>query len=134
MRISIRENDEGEPPLFDSHYEGRRLADIVGSKLRQMLPSMMNLLVIMADLQTMCELDVGQVMNQLKQRAEQKEPQLFQRHSFRDASDFFKYYQRLSAVLLRTTGQPESGNCPILWINNQTKHPLPGQICTILQR
>lgn len=134
MRISIRENDEGEQSLFDPQVEGRRLAEIVGSKLSQMLPSMMNLLVIMADLQTMCELDVGKVMNQLKQRAEQKEPQLFQRHSFRDTSDFFRYYQRLSAVLLRSTGNDESGKCPILWINNQTKHPLPAPICTILQR
>ena len=135
MRLSIRaNNDAGEQPLFDPQYEGRRMAEIVGSKLSQMLPSMMNLLVIMADQQTMCELDVGQVMNQLKQRAEQKEPQLFQRHSFRDTSDFFKSYQRLSGVLLRSTGNHETGKCPILWLNNQTKHPLPAPICTILQR
>jgi hypothetical protein len=134
IRISIREHDVGEPPRFDPQAEGWRLAEIVGSKLSQMLPSMMNLLVIMADEQRMCELDVGQVMNHLKQRAEQKEAQLFQRHSFRDTADFFKYYQRLSGVLLRSTGQQESGKCPILWLNNQTKHPLPAPICTILQR
>jgi hypothetical protein len=134
MRFSIWQNDEGKPPLFEPQAEGRRLAEIVGSKLGQMLPSMMNLLVVMADHQTLCELEVGKVMNQLKQRAEQKEPQLFRRHSFRDTSDFFKYYQRLSGVLLRSTGKPEAGKCPILWINNQTKHPLPGPICTILQR
>jgi hypothetical protein len=133
MRRSMRENDD-EPPLFDPQAEGRRLADIVGSKLGQMLPGIMNLLVIMADQETMCELEVGQVMNQLKQRAEQKEAQLFQRHRFRDTSDFFRYYQRLSAVLLRSTGQHDIGKCPILWLNNQTKHPLPVSICTILQR
>ena len=134
MRISIRKNGEGEQPRFDPQYEGRRMAEIIGSKLSQMLPSMMNLLVIMADHQTLCELDVGKVMNQLKQRAEQKEPQLFQRHSFRGASDFFKYYQRLSGVLLRSTGHHEAGICPILWLNNQTKYPLPAPICTILRR
>jgi len=135
MRLSIRDNnDAGEQPLFDPQYEGRRMAEIVGSKLGQMLPSLMNLLVIIADQQTMCELDVGKVMNQLKQRAEQKEPQLFQRYSFRATSDFFKYYQRLSGVLLRSTGHHETGKCPILWLNNQTKHPLPAPICTILQR
>jgi hypothetical protein len=99
-----------------------------------MLPSMMNLLVIVADQQTICELDIGKVMNQLKQRAEQKEPHLFRRHSFRDTSDFFKYYQRLSAVLLRSIGNHETGKCPVLWLNNQTKHPLPTPICAILQR
>lgn len=134
MRISIRENDEGEQPLFDPQSEGRRMTEIVSSKLSQMLPGMMNLLVIMADHQMMCELDVGKVMNHLKQRAEQKEPQLFQRHGFRGTSDFFKYYQRLSGVLLRSTGHHEPGKCPLLWINNQTKHPLPAPICRILQR
>jgi hypothetical protein len=134
MRSSIRENNEGGQSLVDPHYEGRRVAEIVGSKLSQMFPGMMNLLVIMADHPTICELDVGKVMNQLKQRAEQKEPQLFQRHSFRDTSDFFKYYQRLSGILLSSTGNHETGKCPILWINNQTKHPLPVPICTILQR
>ena len=134
MRLSIRENDEAAQSEFDPQAEGRRLADIVGSKLNQMLPGMMNLLVIMADEQRMCELDVGQVMNQLKQRAEQKEAQLFQRDSFRDPSNFFKYYQRLSGVLLRSTGHHEPEKCPVLWRNNQTKHPLPAPICTILQR
>jgi hypothetical protein len=134
MRLSIREQDAGEPPLFDPQAEGRRLAEIVGNKLSLMLPSMMNLLVIMADHQALCELEVGKVMNQLKQRAEQKEPQLLQRHRFRDTSDFFKYYQRLSGVLLRSTGHDETGKCPILWLNNQTKHPLPAPVWTILQR
>jgi len=134
LRISGRAHEAGEPPLFDPQAEGRRMAEIVSSKLRQMLPSMMNLLVIMAEQQRICELELGQVMNQLKQRAEQKEPQLFRRHRFRNPADFFKYYQRLSGVLLTRTGQPDNGPCPILWLNPQTKHPLPGPICTILQR
>ena len=134
MRLSIREQDAGEPPLFDPQAEGRRLAEIVGSKLSQMLPGMMNLLVIVADQPALCELEVGQVMNQLKERAEQKEARLFQRHSFRHTADFFKYYQRLSGVWLRSTGQHETGKCPVLWLNNQTKHPLPAPVCTILQR
>lgn len=130
----MRGRTEDELPLFDPQVEGRRLADIVSSKLGQMLPSMMNLLVIIADEPRLCELEIGQVMNQLKQRAEQKEVPLFQRHGFRDTADFFKYYQRLSGVLLRSTGQPETGTCPRLWLNNQTKHPLPAPIGTILQR
>ncbi|MCB9076403.1 MAG: hypothetical protein H6631_02325 [Anaerolineaceae bacterium] len=133
MRLTKGEGNEGPLP-FNPPYESRRMAEIVSSKLRQMLPSMMNLLVVVADDQVMCELDVGRVMNRLKQRAEQKEPQLFQRHRFRDPADFFKYYYRLSGVWLRSSGQPETGPCPILWLNNQTKHPLPAPICTILQR
>jgi hypothetical protein len=132
MRYSNREHDKSEPPLFDPEYEGRRLADNVSSKLSQMLPGMMNLLVIVADDQRIGELEVGKVMNQLKQRAEQKDSELFRRHNFRGTADFFNYYQRLSGVLLRNPGNDESGKSPILWLNNQTKHPLPAPICTIL--
>lgn len=82
---------EGELTLFDLQVEGRRLADIVSSKLGQMQPSMMNLLVIMADEPRLCELETGQVLNQLKQRAEQKEVLLFQRHGFRDTADFLLF-------------------------------------------
>ncbi len=130
----MRAKAETEPPLFDPQGEGRRLADIVSSKLGQMPPRMMNLLMIIADEPRVGELELGQVMNQLKQRAEQKEAQLFQRHGFRGTPDFFKYYQRLSGVLLRSTGQPETGLCPLLWLNNQTKHPLPAPLGPILQR
>ena len=81
LRFSSQENDPeqkqgGQPPL-DSQYESRRLAEIVGSKLHQMLPSMMNLLFIVADDSAICDLDLGKVMAALKQRAEQKEPQFF---------------------------------------------------------
>jgi hypothetical protein len=110
------------------------MAGVVSSKLSQMLPGMMNLLVIVADHKRIAELDVARVMNQLKQRAEQKDHQLFRRHKFRDTADFFKYYQRLSGVLVRNPGHDEAGQRPILWLNNQTKHPLPAPICTILQR
>jgi hypothetical protein len=134
MRISSQESDKGEPPPFDHQYESNRLADTVCSKLGQSLPSMMNLLVIMADHPAMCELDISKAMTRLKQRAEQKEPHLFKRHGFRDPSDFFKHYQRLSGVLLRSRGDQETGKCPILWINNQAKHSLPAPVCTILQR
>lgn len=134
MRRSSQGNGRGEPALFDHQYESSRLGDTVGGKLSQMLPSMMNLLVIMADHEETCELDLGKAMTRLKQRAEQKDPQLFKRYNFRDVSDFFKHYQRLSGVLVRSTGSYETGKCPVLWLNNQTKHPLPAPICTILQR
>jgi hypothetical protein len=138
MRLSSQENDKGqqhgEQPPVDHSYASGRLAEIVCSKLGQMLPSMMNLLVIMADHGEICELDIAKAMIRLKQRAEQKDQQLFRRYGFRDASDFFKHYQRLSGVLLRSTSDDETGKCPVLWINNQTKHPLPAPVCTILQR
>jgi hypothetical protein len=136
MRVSVQAVDQkqAEQTRLDPQYEANRLADIVCSKLGQMLPSMMNLLVIVADSPTVYEWDVGKAMLRLKQRAEQKDPRLYQRHGFRDTSDFFKHYQRLSTVLVRCAGKDEPDPSPILWLNNQAKHPLPAPIYTILQR
>jgi hypothetical protein len=138
LRLSSQEHDTGqtqaEQPPLDHHYMGRRLAEIAGNKLRQMLPSMMNLLVIVSDDGAVCEVELDKVMIGLKQRAEQKDAQLFKRHDFRDPSDFFKHYQRLSGVLLRSAGERETEKCPLLWLNNQAKHPLPAPIGVILRR
>jgi hypothetical protein len=138
LRLLIQENNTGQKQAeqisLDYQYESRRLAEIVGSKLHQTLPSMMNLLVIVADDGAICELDLDKVLIGLKHRAEQKDLQLFKRHDFRDSSDFFKHYQRLSAVLLRGANERENGKCPLLWLNNQAKHPLPAPICVILRR
>lgn len=138
LRFSSQENNTGqegvELPALDHQYQSRRLAEIVSSKLHQTLPSMMNLLVIVADDSAIRDLELDKVMLGLKQRAEQKDPHLFKRHDFRDSSDFFKHYQRLSGVLLRSAAGQEPGKCPLLWLNNQAKHPLPGPISTVLRR
>jgi hypothetical protein len=138
LRLPNQENDTGpkqaEQLSFEPQNVSRRLVEIAGSKLRQILPSMMNLLVIVADDSAICEIDLDKVMISLKQRAEQKDSQLFKRHGFRDGSDFFKHYQRLSGIWLRSAHERESGKCPLLWLNNQAKHPLPSPVCTILRR
>jgi hypothetical protein len=129
MRMALQELDPGRV-----EQAGYRLADIVCSKLGQMPPGIMNLLVIMADSQAICELDIAQVLKQLKLRAEQKDPRLYQRHRFRNPADFFKYFQRLSGILVRSAGDDGPGRCPILWLNSQAKHVLPRPICHSLER
>jgi len=126
MRMALQEIDPGQA--------GYRLGDIICSKLGQMPAGMMNLLVIMADSQAICELDVASALKRLKLRAEQKDPRLYQRHRFRNPADFFKYYQRLSGLLVRSAGDDPPGKCPLLWLNSQAKHSLPRPICHSLER
>jgi hypothetical protein len=98
-----------------------------------MLPNMINLLVIIADSSAVCDLDVGKAMQRLRERAERKDTSLFARNGFYDTSDFFKHYQRLSGILMRSAVERAAAKCPVLWPNTQAKHPLPLKVRAILQ-
>ena len=126
------DDDAAVEPSFDRHHHGGRLADIVCGKLGQLLPSMINVLVVVAEGDAMAHLDVPRAMTRLKDRAERRETSLFTRHGFRGTPDFFKHYQRLSGLLVRSAWDPESGSCPILWTNSQAKHPIPAKILALL--
>ena len=69
-----------------------------------------------------------------KGTSERKEASLFSRYGFVKTADFFKYYLRLSGVLVRTAANQDGTTHSILWVNNQAKHAIPGPIRTILQR
>lgn len=130
---SAGDDGAAEPPC-DRYHQGGRLADIVCGKLGQLLPSMINVLVIVAEGDAIEHLDVPRAMAHLKDRAERKETSLFTRHGFRGTPDFFKHYQRLSGLLVRSAWDPESGTGPILWTNSQAKHPIPANILAILRK
>jgi hypothetical protein len=111
-----------------------RLMDTVCDKLGQMRPGMINVLAVVMDGRLFSALEIDQAMAQLKGRAEQKDAALFGRYGYVKPADFFKQYLRLSAILIRPTSQPQEKPVIILWLNNQTKHPLPRPVQNILQR
>jgi hypothetical protein len=111
-----------------------RLMDTVCDKLGQMRPGMINILAVAIDGRLFSALEIDQAMAQLKGRAEHKDAALFGRYGYVKPADFFKQYLRLSAILIRPTGQPQEKPAIILWLNNQTKHPLPRPVQNILQR
>ena len=121
-------------PWLDPQQVTGRLIDTVCDKLGQMRPGMINILVIVTGSDFIRLLDLNQAMAQLKERAEHKEAGLFARYRFANTADFFKYYLRLSGVLVRPAADQAEPPPAILWPNNQTKHPLPGSLRTILQR
>jgi hypothetical protein len=121
-------------PQPDPQQIGGRLEDTVCDKFGQMHPGMVNVLVVVADSDFVHVLDLDQAMARLRERAEQKEAGLFGRYGFVKTADFFKYYLRLSGVLVRTAGEQEGTTRSMLWMNNQAKQPLPGPLRTILQR
>jgi hypothetical protein len=115
-------------PLIDE-----RLADTIGSKFGQLLPQRSNVLLVGAEALHLTHGDLRTTMVRIQQRAERNDSTFLQRHRFRDRADFFRYYQRLSEILVR--GIPLQAGGPVVdWVNPQTKYPLPARVRTVLAR
>jgi hypothetical protein len=126
-------------PMLDPLQVGGRLTDTVCDKLGQMRPGMVNILIVNMDNDLARHLDVNQAMARLKDRAERREAGLFTRYGFLNTADFFKYFLRLSGVLVRDASagraaEEDEAAGSLLWINNQAKHAIPRALHTILQR
>lgn len=118
------------PPA--SPWTDERFDNMLGGKLGQLLPQRSNLLVVGVEGSLPAPQDLDAAMRRLQQRAEADDAALVQRHGFRDRSDFFRHYRRLSAMLLRGTAAPLGD--PVLWVNPQAACPLPGKVRTALLR
>ncbi len=110
-----------------------RFSDALCSKLGQLLPQIGNLLLIGMESPLMTHPDLNAVMLRIQQRAEVNDPAIMHRYGFCDRADFFRHYQRLSAIILRAiplqTGEPV-----VFWINPRASHPLPTRVNTVLYR
>jgi hypothetical protein len=112
---------------------GARLADTISSKLGQLLPQRSNILIVGIETMDLTSSDIHTTMLSIQQRAERNDPTFLQRHGFRDRADFFRYYQRLSEILVRGP-HFEASKSIVTWINPQAKHPLPSKVRTVLYR
>lgn len=110
-----------------------RLADAVCSKLGQMQHQLSNVLIVGVDTLHPTKVDLRGMMLRIQQRAEHGDRVFFYRYGFRDRADFFRHYQRLSEVLLRTS-KLEAAEPIITCINSQAKYPLPAKVRTVLYR
>jgi hypothetical protein len=109
--------------------ETGKLVNTLCAKLPQLLPSLMNLLVLTADDAPYSAEDLAGVERLLHERAEHKDDEFFSRRGFLGARDFLKHYSRLSAIRLTT---PEAAS--VLWLYPQARHPLPPDLATLLRR
>ncbi len=107
--------------------DAERIADATCGKLGQLMAQRSNVLLIGAEDISLTSDDLRLALLQLQHRAERNDMTLFQRHGFRDRTEFFAHYQRLSEVIVRMP-------TPLIWINPQAKHPLPSKVRTVLHR
>jgi hypothetical protein len=130
-RIRPPEGD-GQPAALEA-YTAARLADTVCDKLGQMLPGMVNVLVVGVADPVAAQLDVAGAMARLKQRVENKDAAVLGRYGFSGPADFFKYYLRLSGILVKGVAGGGTAGGGVLWLNNQAKQQIPSNLRTILQ-
>ena len=107
-----------------------RLVDVLCSKLRQMLPNMANLLFVVSAPAMLETLDIPAHMAWITDRAERGDAPFYARQHFSNASDFFKYYERLSVVVLY---DPAATRPTVLWSNPRARVKLIGPLTNILQ-
>jgi hypothetical protein len=117
-----------EDPFVDE-----RLADTICSKLGQLLPHRSNVLLIGLETLNLTQDDLQATMGHVQQRVEQDGSGFWQRYQLRNRADFFRYYRRLSEVLVRgpdlLAAEPMT-----VWVNPQAKHSLTSKARTALYR
>jgi hypothetical protein len=109
--------------------EPGKLINTLCVKLKQLPPSMINILVLAADDAPYSEDDLTTGLRLLQERAERKDDEFFTRRGFLGARDFLKHYSRLSAIRLIAPDAP-----PVLRLLPQARHPLPPDLATLLRR
>ncbi|HUP27791.1 MAG TPA: hypothetical protein VM409_05095 [Chloroflexia bacterium] len=121
--------------------EPGKLANTLCVKLKQLPPSIINILVLAADDSLHIDNDPSagsghdlesgllRAVTLLQERAERKDDEFFTRRGFLGSRDFLKHYSRLSAIRLVTPDAP-----PILRLQTQARHPLPPDLATIMRR
>ena len=127
-----------EPSLsFQTHparsLEGEWIADMLCSKLGQLLPQCTNVLLVGVESSLLTQDTLRAALLNLQQRAERNDAGIVQRNGFRDRAHFFQHYQRLSELLVRWPGL-QTDEPLISWVNPQSKYPLPGKVRTVLYR
>lgn len=113
--------------------QGDRFSDMLCSKLGQLLPQRSNLLLVGVEALHLTHSDIHADMLRIQQRAESNDSTVVHRHGFRDRADFFRHYQRLSALLVREIPL-QAGEPVVVWVNPQAKYPLPTKVRTVLSR
>jgi hypothetical protein len=108
-----------------------RLVDVLCSKLRQMPANMPNLLFVASEPAILVPLDLPAHLTWIKDKAERRDASFYARHRFLNTSDFFRYYERLSGLVLY--GPAREGKV-ILWLNPQARVKLTDPVRNILQR
>jgi hypothetical protein len=110
----------------------RRLVDVICEKLGQLSPSTPNVLFVWVQNMDMLEMDIEQLLADLKGRAEQRDAALLARYGFRNPAEFVRHFQRLSVVMVQSLQASAAATSSRVWINRTARYPLPAKLISRL--
>jgi hypothetical protein len=117
--------DEAGVGGIDLARKEERILRIMLDKLGQMQPGMANLLVIHTREDLARSIDLGGLMQEVKTRAEGKDPAFYDISRYTSPAAFYKDFLHLSGILLWPAGAQ-------LWVNKQARPNLPGKVFTLV--
>jgi hypothetical protein len=106
--------EESEVPGIDLPRKEERILRILLYKLGQMQPGMANLLVIHTREELARSIDLGRLMQEVKTRAEGKDPSFYAASRYTSPAAFYKDFLHLSGILLWSAAAQ-------LWVNKQAR-------------
>lgn len=121
-RMRMEESGPGEIDI--SRKEGRFLR-ILLAKLGQMQPGMANLLAIHAPEELARSIDLGRLMQEVKTRADGKDPSFYAASRYASPADFYKDFLRLSGIVLWAEHVQ-------MWVNKQARPGLPEKVLRLV--
>lgn len=110
-----------------------KLANTLCEKLGQLPPSISNVIWLLAEAGSYQATDLQSSLRLLQERAAQKDDTFFARRNLNSVRDFHRYYLRLSGIVLGVFVPGSTPTPAMLWLNPQTKHPLPVDVQNLLR-
>jgi hypothetical protein len=110
---------------FDQPRKEERILRIVLDKLGQMQPGMPNLLAIHTRPDLARAIDLARLMQELKTRAEGKDPSFYTASGYTGPAAFYKDFLHLSGILLWAAGAQA-------WVNKQSRPGLPEKVLRLV--
>lgn len=127
INIEVRRLRSADLDLTDVEACTVKLIHILADKIGQTTPGSVNLLWVASE-EVVSEEEISRAMGFLRTTGEQKADDFFVRRNYRNASDFLRRYQQLSAIAVRLpTGS-------FLWLNPIARHKVPPPLVNIFRR
>lgn len=120
-----------------STLDPQKLLHVILSKLTQ-IKTGANLLLIGLPPDAITDINLDEVMKQMKQRITGNDATFLARSRLRTTGEFFKQVHALSGILLYGVTPATSGaasvTAPLLWLNKEARYPLVAQVQTCLRQ
>lgn len=127
FNVEVRRLRDIAADASDPQTLNKKLMAVLCEKVRQMPPSVINLLWLSSD----AKISIGELaaaVRTLRRLVDDKPDEVLRRCRLRDRSDFYKHYLRLSGVILPRKG----GN--VVWLNRMARHKAPRRLVSALRR